>query len=163
MKATVTKLHQNQKSVKSDTQSVSKPRRKAATPKSVTHQQRAGQVTLVIAGILTLLSLSHLAHGVQVVTHAPMWEAWAMAIGIDLGFLACEAACVLAATDAAKSIVNRFAKPTVIATMVASAIMNSFAFSSAIQGIAVIPAIALGAAIPALIYSLTRIGIALTK
>lgn len=139
-----------------------KAKAKAKVPaKAMRMQRRAGAATVTIAGVLTALSLSHLAHGVQVVTHAPAWEAWAMASGIDLGFLACEAACVLSVTDKAKAIAGTYAKPTVIATMIASAIMNSFAFASSIEGFALVPAIALGAAIPGLIYSLTRIGIAL--
>jgi hypothetical protein len=43
-----------------------------------------------VAVTLTALSLSHLAHGIGIVTHAEIWEAWAMAIGIDLGFVALE-------------------------------------------------------------------------
>lgn len=160
MTATVTKLQQTVTKTE-NTKKGKKPviRR---TKQSVTNQQRVGYATLTIAGVLTFLSLSHLAHGVSIVTHAPTWEAWAMAIGIDLGFLSCEAACVLV-TDQARAMVNRFAKPTVIATMLGSAVMNAYAFTSTISGIDAIPAILLGAAIPALIYSLTRIGIALCK
>jgi len=40
--------------------------------------------------VLTALSLPHLAHGIELVTGAPAWESWLMAIGIDLGFLAPE-------------------------------------------------------------------------
>lgn len=159
MKATVTKLHHNVDNV--TTGRKGKAKSTTVSKRSVTLQHRAGTATLLIAGVLTCLSLSHLAHGVAVVTHAPIWEAWAMAIGIDLGFLACEAACILAATNKAVEITRKFAKPTVISLLVASAVMNAFAFASEINGLALIPAIGLGAAIPALIYSLTRIGIAL--
>jgi hypothetical protein len=43
-----------------------------------------------VASTLTALSLTHLAHGISIVTAAPRWENWAMAIGIDLGFVALE-------------------------------------------------------------------------
>ena len=43
-----------------------------------------------VAVTLTALSLSHLAHGVEIVTGSSTWESWAMAVGIDLGFVALE-------------------------------------------------------------------------
>ena len=126
-------------------------------------QRMAGVGVVVIAGVLTALSLSHLAHGVEVVVSAPSWESWLLAIGIDLGFLSCEMAHLSAVSDEAKKMVGRFARPTVIATLGASAILNAFAFSSKLNGFELVPAILLGAAIPALIYSLTRIGIGMYR
>jgi hypothetical protein len=49
-------------------------------------------VAATVAVVLVALSLSHLAQGIHLVTKAPLWEAWAMAVGIDLGFLALEIA-----------------------------------------------------------------------
>jgi ABC-type antimicrobial peptide transport system permease subunit len=49
----------------------------------------------LVATSLTALSLSHLAHGVEIVTHSAPWQAWSMAVGIDLGFIATELACVI--------------------------------------------------------------------
>jgi hypothetical protein len=39
---------------------------------------------------LTALSLSHLAHGVEIVTGSSTWESWAMAAGVDCGFITLE-------------------------------------------------------------------------
>lgn len=136
---------------------------KSASRRALSKQRLASGAVTAVAVTLTALSLSHLAHGIEIVTHAPTWEAWAMATGIDLGFLSCEMAHLTAISDEAKRTVSRFARPTVIATLIASAIMNAFAFSSALEGVSVVPAVLLGAAIPALIYSLTRIGVAMWR
>lgn len=117
----------------------------------------------LVALALTTLSLTHLAHGIHVVTLAPTWEAWAMAIGIDLGFIACEVAQLCVVAEAAKKAVAKFAKPAIVGTLAASAAMNAFAFAAVVGGWMVYPAIALGIAIPALIYALTRIGMAMWK
>lgn len=121
----------------------------------------AGAVGLV-AIVLTGLSLSHLAHGIALVTNAPLWEAWAMAIGIDLGFLAFELAQLCAASPAVRREIETFTKPAIIGTLAASSLMNGLAFGSAAQGNMVYFAAALGFAIPALIYALSRVTFGLT-
>jgi hypothetical protein len=58
---------------------------------------RQSDAAIAIGGVgvtLVTLSLNHLAHGIELVTGAPTWEAWAMAIGIDLGFVALEGVAV---------------------------------------------------------------------
>ncbi len=112
----------------------------------------------LVAGTLTALSLSHLAHGIEIVTAAPTWEAWAMAVGIDLGFIGLELAQLAAATDKVAKQISRFTKPAIVGTLVGSAAMNAFAFASAVTGLMVAPAVVLGVAIPGLIYAMTRVG-----
>ena len=56
--------------------------------RSQRRQQWSAVTVALVAVVLTALSLSHLAHGIELVTRAPAWEAWSMAIGIDLGFVA---------------------------------------------------------------------------
>lgn len=110
-------------------------------------------VTIVLTG----LSLSHLAHGIALVTNAPTWEAWAMAVGIDLGFIALELSQLCAATPAVRRSVETFSRPAIIGTLTVSAVMNALAFGSAAEGAMVYAAAALGVAIPALIYALSRV------
>jgi hypothetical protein len=50
---------------------------------SLIHSVAVFTVALVLLG----LSLSHLASGVAIVTGAGYFDGWAMAIGIDLGFI----------------------------------------------------------------------------
>jgi len=115
----------------------------------------------VVAVTLTALSLSHLAHGIEIVTGCPPWEGWAMAGGIDLGFVALELS-QLAVTDKLRRKVTRFARPAILGTLAGSAGMNAFAFGAqAVNQYMMAAGIALGVAIPALIYALTRVGAAL--
>jgi hypothetical protein len=112
----------------------------------------------VVASTLTALSLTHLAHGISIVTAAPAWESWAMAIGIDLGFVALEGAQLASTSQRLQREVTKYTKPAIIGTLSGSAIMNAFAFSAQTSGWMTGAAVVLGLAIPALIYALTRIG-----
>lgn len=114
-----------------------------------------------VAVTLTALSLNHLAHGIEIVTNAPSWEAYSMAIGIDCGFISAELAQLFASSEKLAKKISRFTKPAIVGTLIGSAAMNAFAFSNAVQGWMLAPAVLLGVAIPALIYALTRIGGAL--
>ena len=116
----------------------------------------------LVAATLTALSLSHLAHGIAIVTCADVWEAWAMSIGIDLGFVALELSQLAAVNDKLKKQIARFAKPAIIGTLTGSAAMNAFAFAAqTVNPFMTAAAVTLGVAIPALIYALTRVGAAL--
>lgn len=110
-----------------------------------------------VAIVLTALSLSHLAHGIVIVTSAPAWEAWAMAAGIDIGFIALEISQLTAATEKVRIAIQRWATPAILGTLAGSAVMNAFAFAAPAQGYMIAAAILMGVAIPALIYALTRI------
>lgn len=114
-----------------------------------------------VAVCLTGLSLSHLAHGIELVTDSASTEAWAMAVGIDIGFIAMELAQLNCATEKLAKVISRFTKPAIVGTLVFSAAMNAFAFSAQAKGFMIAPAVVLGIAIPGLIYALTRIGAAL--
>ena len=111
---------------------------------------------------LTALSLSHLAHGITIVTGADIWEAWAMSIGIDLGFVALELAQIAVVSDKVRKQVSRFAKPAIVGTLTGSAAMNAFAFAAqTVNPYMMAAAVTLGVAIPGLIYALTHVGAAL--
>lgn len=119
-------------------------------------QQAAAAAVASVAIVLTALSLAHLAHGIALVTNAPMIEAWCMAVGIDLGFIALELAQLCAATPAIRRNVERFSRPAIVGTLAASAVMNALAFGSAAEGNLAYVAAALGVAIPAMVYALSR-------
>lgn len=125
----------------------------------VKRQRMAAVGTGTVAMVLTGLSLSHLAHGIHVVTGAGMVEGWAMGIGIDLGFMASEAAILMASTEAVRRKVEVYAKPTIIGTMLMSAALNAMAFGMQAPNwtFRQFAAALLGFAIPALIYALARI------
>jgi hypothetical protein len=116
-----------------------------------------------VALTLTGLSLAHLAHGIAGVTGCELWESWAMAAGIDLGFVALELA-QLSVGERVRRQIAHFAKPAIIGTLAGSATMNAVAFGSqASNGYLMAAGIAFGIAIPALIFAFTRVGATLAK
>lgn len=124
-------------------------------------QAMTGVAIGAVASTLTALSLSHLAHGIELVTHAPTWEAWAMAVGIDLGFVALELSQLACSPKVAKS-VAKFSKPAIIGTLTGSALMNALAFAGSASNAGMqVAGVAIGVAIPCLIYALTRVGAAI--
>lgn len=133
------------------------PRMTPRRARKLQQQVCAGAAVGLVALTLTGLSLTHLAHGISIVTTAPAWESWAMAVGVDLGFVALEFA-QLTVGERLRRTIGRWARPTIVGTLAGSAILNAFAFGAAASGLLIGPAIALGVAIPALIYSLTRVG-----
>ena len=84
---------------------------------------------------------------------------WALAIGIDCGFIATEFT-QLAIGDKLRRAISGYTKPLIIGTMLGSAAMNAFAFAASATGLWQVAAAALGAAIPGMIYALTRIAAA---
>jgi hypothetical protein len=117
-----------------------------------------GSVAIVLMG----LSLSHLASGVQSLTHGDTWHAWAMAVGIDAGFIGLELGQLCVSTETMRKAVAKWAEPTIIGTLIVSAIMNAYAFASTTDNLAIAcAACALGISIPSLIYVLTRVSVAL--
>lgn len=161
MTASITKISNKAPAIKVANKVVDKARSRQFV-KKMARQAHAAAGIGAVALTLTSLSLSHLSHGIEMVTGAPSWESWAMATGIDLGFIALEMATICAATDTVRKQVARYSKPAIIGTLTASALLNSLAFAAGVDNLASkAAAVALGVAIPALIYALTRIGAAL--
>src|SRR5437867_8257438 len=98
-------------------------------PRSVmrmSKQQATGAaVNSLIAGVLIALSLSHLAHGIEL-AGSPAWEAWAMAFGIDLGFVGLELTKITANERTMKAI-GTITNWAIVLTMMGSAALNAFA------------------------------------
>jgi hypothetical protein len=116
-----------------------------------------------VALTLTGLSLSHLAHGIVGVTGCSQWEGWAMATGIDLGFVSLELA-QLTVGERVRRQICRYARPAILGTLAGSATMNAVAFGSqAPNGFLMAAGISLGIAIPALVYLLTKCGAILAQ
>ena len=129
--------------------------------KRIKRQALAATAIGAVAVALTGLSLDHLAHGIDIVTGTSGWQSWAMAVGVDLGFVTLELAQLSAVNDKIAKQISKFTRPAIIGTMVGSACMNAFAFAAQATGYMVAPAVVLGIAIPAMIYALTRVGAAL--
>ncbi len=135
-------------------------RRRPASPltrKRVNRQAGASMAVGSVAVTLTALSLSHLSDGIRIVTHCQEWEGWSMAVGIDAGFISLELAMILAATDCVRRAIGSYANSAIVGTLLASAVMNAFAFSTGVEGLMLSASITLGLAIPAMIYCLTKV------
>lgn len=156
--ATVTKL----RTKTSPISTVAPIPRSAAWKRKIARQGFASYAVGTVALVLTGLSLSHLAAGVQTLTHGSEWHAWAMALGIDLGFIGLELAQLCVTTADLRRTVERFACPAVQGTLVMSALMNAYAFAiHAPNAWFAGAACVLGVSIPALIYVLTRVSVAM--
>lgn len=135
--------------------STKKARSHRAT-KAARRQATMASAAGLVAATLTALSLHHLATGIKLMTECPMWESWAMAVGIDLGFITLELLLVTAVTEVIRKKISRHARPAIIGTLAGSAVMNALAFAAQAAGWMLYPAAVLGAVIPALIYLITR-------
>jgi hypothetical protein len=124
----------------------------------ISRQRVASYGVGAIALVLTGLSLSHLAEGIESLTKCSPAMARAMATGIDLGFISLELGQLSIHTDALRKQVSRFAKPAVMGTLVVSALINGYQFAAPAAGIPFeVAAALLGISIPALVYVLTRV------
>lgn len=158
MTATVTKLKVAKRTV--DKSTVTKAT-KLPSKQAIRAAQTRRLATYAVGAValtLTGLSLSHLTCGIAEVTGGSTLDSGAMAVGIDLGFVALEVAQIVD-----YQAVKRFTQPAIIGTMLASAALNAFGFAAHAQGLMMYPAALLGCAIPALIYAMTRAAVALTK
>jgi hypothetical protein len=145
-------------------QATPKPAHRAArSRKDLMMQSRAMWGVAGVALTLTGLSLSHLTCGIEQVTGGDRIESAAMAMGIDLSFIALEVAQVINLPAETTKLVKRFATPAIIGTMAASAGLNAFGFAHHAPDAMRIPAVILGGAVPALIYALTRVAVALAR
>ena len=142
-------------------QTRAKARKAPQSTRQLRRQVIAGSGIGVVALTLVGLSLTHLAHGIALVTNAPAVEGWALVIGLDVGFVALELAGIAAASDRMAMTVARYARPAIVGTLAASALFNAAAFASQASGMLVYPAAALGVAVPALVFCLTKIAVAL--
>lgn len=161
MTATVTKLPTKVSSTKNIAPKIVKISKRAKI--DAWRQTLATAAIASVALTLTGLSLTHLTSGIQQVTGGQTVESAAMAVGIDLSFVALEVSQVLRLPETTAKIVKKFAQPAIIGTMLASAALNAFGFAAHAEGLMIYPAIMLGCAIPALIYALTRVSVALAK
>ncbi|MQH38744.1 hypothetical protein EI052_25975, partial [Escherichia coli] len=117
MNATVTALPKPARRPKADKPAPSTPPvRSAAWKRKLTRQRYTSYGTAGVALVLMGLSLSHLAAGIGALTHSDPAHAWAMAVGIDLGFIALELGQLCTTTESLRKAIMTWAGPTIIGT-----------------------------------------------
>jgi hypothetical protein len=96
------------------------------------------------------------------ITHTGQVEAGAMAVGIDGGFIGLKLATIMTVAERTRREVEKYANPAIIGTMLANAAMNAVGFASQADGLVMQCAgVALGCAIPGMIYCIMRAGAAM--
>jgi hypothetical protein len=129
------------------------------------HMQRLRMQALGGVGVLSValfgiaVSLNHMAGGVGMLTKIPAWEAWAMAVFIDLGWGAFKGAELFCALDKTRKLIGPYTKWGVLGTMGVSSCLNAFGFAhNADPGIAAWCSAAFGAVLPFGILALGKVG-----
>jgi hypothetical protein len=112
--------------------------------------------------MLLVLSLQHLATGVEAITGCSRPEALLLAVGIDLGLVVTECAAIVASPAAAKSI-RFYVWAMITSTLALSAGLNSWAFAQHSQGIMVYASCAFGFFVPLMVFGLSKVAIAITS
>lgn len=117
---------------------------------------------VAVGGMLLVLSLQHLATGVEAITGCSRPEALLLAVGIDLGLVVTECAAIVASPAAAKSI-RFYVWAMITSTLALSAGLNSWAFAQHSQGIMVYASCAFGFFVPLMVFGLSKVAIAITS
>ncbi len=135
-------------------------RRVQHTNRALRRQATAAATNGVVGLGLMMLTLTHSAHGTMIVTGCDTWEAWAMSAGIDLAYVTLKLT-LLTASDRVRRQVGSIAEWAIVGTLIGSAAMNIFAFTSGATSIyAMVAGALMGAAIPELLYVVTQVGAA---
>ena len=112
--------------------------------------------------LLLALSLQHLAAGVMAITGCGWAEGLMLATGIDLGLVCTEAAAIVAAPAAARSI-RAYVWAMISSTLALSAGLNSWAFAQHSTGLMTYASCAFGFFVPLMVFGLSKVAIALTS
>jgi hypothetical protein len=113
-----------------------------------------------VAAAMTTVSLSHIAGGVTHITHAavPEWQAWGVAVGLDVNYVAMEMAGVVAAMQHVKDRLHRLTRYGIPAVMGFSMALNALEFAAgATNAYELAAGVAMGCILPALVFLAFRI------
>ncbi len=113
-----------------------------------------------VAAAMTTVSLSHIAGGVEHITHGavPEWQAWGAAIGLDGNYIAMEMAGVVAAMQHVRDRLHRLTRYGIPAVMGFSMALNALEFAAGATNVYELAAgIAMGVILPALVFLTFRV------
>jgi hypothetical protein len=114
----------------------------------------------VVAAAMTTVSLSHIAGGVTHITHAavPEWQAWGVAVGLDVNYVAMEMAGVVAAMQHVKDRLHRLTRWGIPAVMGFSMSLNALEFAAGATNVYELAAgVAMGVILPGLVFLAFRV------
>jgi hypothetical protein len=147
---------------------VRKPARNVAQARRITARtsrrlklQHAVAVLIgIVTAAMTTVSLSHIAGGVAEITHGavPGWQAWGVAIGLDVNYVAMEMAGVVAAMQHVRDRLHRLTRLGIPAVMGFSMALNALEFAAgATNAYELAAGIAMGVILPALVFLTFRV------
>lgn len=112
------------------------------------------------AAAMTTVSLSHIAGGVEHIIHGaiPHWQAWGVAAGLDVNYVAMEMAGIVAAMQHVKDRLHRLTRLGIPAVMGFSMSLNALEFAAGATNTYELAAgIAMGVILPALVFLTFRV------
>jgi hypothetical protein len=131
-----------------------------ATAKELKAQRWSAGLLGVVAAVLTGLSLTDLASGIALITHASQWQSYALAVGIDIGMASTEFAALTAGSKVRQE-TRWYSGAMLGGTLALSACMNAFEFASQAGSLPFQTAgVVFGIAVPAAVFSLIRQAVA---
>jgi hypothetical protein len=103
----------------------------AKTARRITWQRRSAALLGTVASAMTVVSLAHVAGGVQSITHGavPAWQAWGLAVGLDINYIAMEMAALVTATRGVRDKLHKLTKVGIPAVMGFSMALNAMEFT----------------------------------
>jgi hypothetical protein len=142
---------------------------KPAARKQPISQRKARRIRLqhgvagligIVAAAMTTVSLSHIAGGVDTITHhaIPTWQCWGLAVGLDINYVAMEMAAVVAAMQHVRDRLHRLTRWGIPAVMGFSMSLNALEFASGATNTYELAAgIAMGVILPGLVFLAFRV------
>jgi hypothetical protein len=113
-----------------------------------------------VASAMTIVSLTHVADGVQYLTHGavPDWQAWGLAIGLDINYVAMEMAGLVAAVQGVREKLQKLTRIGIPSVMGFSIALNALEFSvGATNAYELAAGVAMGLILPALVFLTFRV------
>jgi hypothetical protein len=113
-----------------------------------------------VAAAMTTVSLSHIAGGVEHITHSaiPHWQAWGVAVGLDVNYVAMEMAGIVAAMQHVRDRLHKLTRIGIPAVMGFSMSLNALEFAAgATNAWELAAGVAMGVILPALVFLTFRV------
>jgi hypothetical protein len=113
-----------------------------------------------VAAAMTTVSLSHIAGGVAAITHGavPGWQAWGVAVGLDVNYVAMEMAGVVVAMQHVRDRLHHLTRVGIPAVMGFSMCLNAMEFAAgATNAYELAAGVAMGVILPALVFLTFRV------
>jgi hypothetical protein len=132
----------------------------AKTARRITWQRRSAALLGMVASAMTVVSLAHVAGGVQSITHGavPAWQAWGLAVGLDINYIAMEMAGLVTATQLVRDKLHKLTRLGIPAVMGFSMALNALEFTRGVTNAYELAAgVAMGVILPTLVFLTFRV------